>query len=187
MRTFIAINLSEEERNRVQRAARALRTSDYPIRWVSPENVHLTLKFLGEVEERRAAELGEAVERAVAGADSFEMTARGFGAFPSNRRPRVVWVGIEADERLSALFGKLESELEALGFEPETRTFKPHLTLGRARRKAGGRDFDGFEERVTSLEYEDRFGVRSVDLMRSVLKPGGAEYSIVHAARLKGR
>ena len=188
MRTFIAINLSDDERARIHRAARPLRDSEFPIRWVRPENVHLTLKFLGEVEENRVGELSEAIDRTVAGVSEFQMTAREFGAFPSNRRPRVVWVGIEVDEEvLSDLHGRLEAELERLGFERETRDFRPHLTLGRAHRRAGGRDFDGFDEVLDSLDYEDRLEVGSVDLMRSDLRPDGARYSVIHSARLEGR
>ncbi|NIR43663.1 MAG: RNA 2',3'-cyclic phosphodiesterase, partial [Gemmatimonadetes bacterium] len=100
MRAFIAINPTDEERARLDEASRPLREAGYPVRWLPRENVHLTLKFLGEVAEEQVGAVTAAVADAVAGLPSFDMTVRGFGAFPSPKRPSVVWAGIEADDAL---------------------------------------------------------------------------------------
>jgi 2'-5' RNA ligase len=184
MRVFVAINLSDEERARLTGAARRLRESDFPVRWVPPQNVHLTLKFLGEVGEDRLAELYSAVDEASSGSAAFDMALRGFGAFPSLRRPRVVWAGVEHEATLARLQEKVEMGLEAVGYERENRRFHPHLTLGRARKGARAGDFDGFEDLVNGLSYEGRFRVTAVDVMRSRLDPGGAVYSVLHSTSL---
>ncbi|NIU74883.1 MAG: RNA 2',3'-cyclic phosphodiesterase, partial [Gammaproteobacteria bacterium] len=131
MRVFVAVNPTDEERARLDEASRPLREAGYPVRWLPPENVHLTLKFLGEVTDEQADEVTAAVAEAVAGLGSFDMTVSGFGAFPSPKRPSVVWAGIEADEALRAVHERVESALESIGFPRETRPFRPHLTIGR--------------------------------------------------------
>jgi 2'-5' RNA ligase len=181
MRVFVAINLSDEERARLAGAARRLRESDFPVRWVPPQNVHLTLKFLGEVGEDSLAELYSAVDDASSDVASFDMALRGFGAFPSLRRPRVVWAGVEQEATLARLQEKVEAALEAVGYERENRRFHPHLTLGRARKGARAGDFEGFEDLVNRQSYEGRFRVTAVDVMRSRLDPEGAVYSVLHS------
>ena len=178
------MNPTEEERARLAAASRALREGGYPVRWVPPENVHLTLKFLGEIEEDLLPELSAAVEESVAGTDPFDMALNGFGAFPSLRRPSVVWLGIEPNDTLSALQEKLERALEGLGFPREDRPFRPHMTLGRTRKRARPPEFGGFAEAVKRLEYRDTFRARAVDVMRSRLMPGGALYDVLHSAGL---
>jgi 2'-5' RNA ligase len=185
MRVFVAINLSQNEKGRLETAARPLFESRFPMRWVEAPNVHLTLKFLGEVNEDRLPELFAALNDAAAGQGSFEMAVNGFGAFPSLRRPRVAWAGIEANPRLSDLQQRVETALAALGFERERRGFHPHLTLGRARKHARSNEFKGFDELVSQLSYEDAFRVTAVDVMRSQLKPDGAVYSVIHSVPLE--
>jgi 2'-5' RNA ligase len=184
MRVFVAINLGDGERARLAGAAQRLRESDFPVRWVPPQNVHLTLKFLGEVGEDRLAGLFSAVDAASSGIAAFDMTLRGFGAFPALRRPRVVWAGVEHEATLARLQENVELALEAVGYERENRRFSPHLTLGRARKRARAGDFEGFEGLVNRLTYEGTFRVPAVDVMRSRLEPGGAIYSVLHSTSL---
>jgi 2'-5' RNA ligase len=186
MRVFVAINLSQQEKSRLEAAARPLRESRFPIRWVPAPNVHLTLKFLGEVEEDRLPALYAAADGAAAGLEGFDMAANGFGAFPSLRRPQVVWAGVEDNPPLSDLQERVEAALEALGYERERRRFHPHLTLGRARKGARPNEFKGLDELVGQLAYEDVFHVGAVDVMQSQLKPSGAVYSVIHAVPLEG-
>jgi 2'-5' RNA ligase len=185
MRIFVAINPTAEVRARLAEAARGLREAGFPVRWVPPENVHLTLKFLGEVPEGRVPEICSAVDSAVAGAGPFEMAVSGFGAFPSLRRPRVVWAGIELSPPLERLQAELERALAAIGFPKEDRPYHPHLTLGRTQKYASASEFEGFAELVGRLEYDDAFHVRAVDVMRSRLMPSGALYDVVHSAGLE--
>lgn len=185
MRVFVAINLSPQEKARLETAARPLVESRFPVRWVDPQSVHLTLKFLGEVDEDRLPELCAAVDSAAAGCKGLDMVVNGFGAFPSLRRPRVVWAGVDDDPLLSGLQERVESALGALGFEPEPRRFHPHLTLGRARKHARPTEFNGFDELLGQLAYEDSFWAAAVDVMESRLKPSGATYSVIHSVRLE--
>jgi 2'-5' RNA ligase len=186
MRAFVAINLPAEVRGRLHEAARPLRDMSLPVRWVSPEGLHLTLKFLGGVADDRAGELAGAIEEATAGHGPFPMELAGFGAFPKPSRPRVLWAGVEPDDRLTAVQSAVESAMAEQGFEPEGRAFHPHVTLGRARRDASGRKLAAVEGAIAELEHSDRFEVTSVDLMRSELRPGGARYEVVRAVELGG-
>ena len=185
MRVFVAVNASREERARLGQASSVLRDAGFPVRWVPTDNVHLTLKFLGEVSEERREELAAAVDGAVAGLGTVRMTVGGFGAFPSLRRPNVIWVGIELNEQLETLQNRLESELAALGFAKETRPFRPHLTLGRTRRGASPSEFAGLDRLAQQISYRDCFEVRAVELMRSRLLPGGAVYDVIHRSELE--
>ncbi len=185
MRVFVAINLKEAERARLADASRPLREAGYPVRWVPAENVHLTLKFLGELSEERMDEVCGAVDRAVDAVGSFEMAVGGFGAFPTPRRPSVIWTGIELNPVLGALQERVETELGSIGFPREDRRFKPHLTIGRAKKKARPPEFRGLEAALAELRFADTFQVSSVDVMKSQLLPTGAVYEVVHRAGLE--
>jgi 2'-5' RNA ligase len=184
MRIFIAINPTTAVRSRVNAATRPLREAGFPIRWVADENVHLTLKFLGEVPEERLDDLYRAVDGAAGGVSTFDMNLKGFGVFPSPRRPSVVWVGVDLDPPLAELQSRTEDALAELGYAREDRRFHPHLTLGRSKKKARPPEFEGLAEAIERLEYGDTFRTASVDVMRSVLMPTGAVYDIIHSAKL---
>lgn len=180
-RLFVAVNPSAEVRHRLVEAARPLLASAYPIRWVVPENIHLTLKFLGNVSDERVPEIASAVDQAVLGAEPFEMSLVGFGAFPALRRPQVVWVGVEANAVLQGLQERIETGLAELRFPRETRAFHPHLTLGRARKRSTVGQFKGLGDLLQGLRYRDASIVDAVDLMCSRLQPGGAVYDVVRS------
>lgn len=185
MRTFVAINPEAEKIERLYAAARELREESYPIRWVASENVHLTLKFLGEVPENRVRDVGDALDRAVADLHAFEIRLDGFGAFPSPRRPSVVWAGVSSSPQLTDVYERVEEALAELGYPREARDFHPHLTLGRSRKSTGPRQFRGLDEILERLSWTDTVVVRAVDLMRSELKPTGAEYDAVRRLKLR--
>jgi RNA 2',3'-cyclic 3'-phosphodiesterase len=145
--------------------------------WVSPDNLHLTLKFLGGVEPGRLAGIEVALARVAVEARPFDLAVRGLGAFPTPSRPRVLWAGVAAGgEALGALARRVDDALAALGFEREARAYSPHVTLGRVRMPrrdaslaaalAAGAGTDFGHARVARL-----------DLMRSDLSPRGARYS----------
>lgn len=187
MRVFVAINPPDEVRMRIGEAERELREAGFPIRWVPAENVHLTLKFLGEVPEERLRDVYEVVNAAVKGIDVFDMAVSGLGAFPSLRRPNVVWLGVELDSVLSSLQVRTEENLGQLGFPREDRPFRPHLTLGRARKRVESSEFRGLEDIVRRIEYSDSFRVGTVDIMSSRLMPTGAIHDVIHTAELGAR
>ncbi len=184
MRVFVAINPSSDERARLAEASRPLREAEYPIRWVAAENVHLTLKFLGEVAEAQLPGVRAAVDESAKGLGALEMAVRDFGAFPTLRRPQVVWAGLESSAALATLQSRVEGALADLGFPREKRAFRPHLTLGRAQKRTRVSDFEGLEELVKGLSYNDVYRVRGVDVMRSRLTPRGAIYDVLHTAQL---
>lgn len=184
MRVFVAINLPARERERLHAATGVLREGDFPVRWVAPENVHLTLKFLGEVPEPKVPDVGNALTESLASIERFRMELGGVGAFPSLRSPRVIWVGVEPNEELSEAQRRVESALADLGHPPEKRDFRAHLTLGRGEKGARRARFQGLEGLAGKVDYRGRVAVESVDVMRSTLRPGGAEYDVVQRVML---
>jgi 2'-5' RNA ligase len=184
MRLFVAINLPDEVKGEIWKATEPLRTIAYPVRWVAPESIHLTLKFLGEVDGARESEIVSALGRAVEGARRFRMSLSGFGAFPSVRQPRVLWVGCEGVPPLELLQHQVEREMERIGFSLDGRPFRPHLTLGRAVRGARASEFRGLQEAMAGLSFAADVMVESADLMQSQLTPQGARYVRRYAAAL---
>ena len=184
MKLFVAVNLPDGVRRALWQATAPLRDAEYPVQWVRPEGIHLTLKFLGEVEAAREPELRGALSRAVAGARAVPLAVRGFGVFPDMSRPRVIWTGLEPDPALELLQHGVEREFGPLGFPPEGRPFRPHLTLGRAARDARPRDFGGLGKALDRLRYEETVLVSSVDLMESLAEGRGRGYEVRHSERL---
>lgn len=172
MRVFIAVDLSNEIRNALRDVQRKLRPLGGPARWVAPESIHITLKFIGEVPEKRVEEIDSALTGLTW--KPFTVTVRGVGFFPGNRSPRVFWAGMEAPT-MQGLAEQLDTRMERLGFDKEKRAFRPHLTLARARNT---RMDSALVAASTQFEEHD-FGAFTVDrvfLFRSILKPAGAVY-----------
>lgn len=186
MRLFVALNLPHELRREIYDAAAPLRALGLPVRWVDPAQIHLTLKFLGEVPEPEVAAVGACIASVARRHEPFALRIGGLGGFPSLERPRVLWLGVQAPPVLGALQAALEKELEALGFAPEDRPFRPHLTLGRVRTDARGGSFRGLGERAGALRIDATVAVRTVDLMRSTLDPRGARYDRIAGSPLGG-
>jgi 2'-5' RNA ligase len=184
MRLFIALNLPKKERERIYRAARPLREEDLPVRWLEPAHFHVTLKFLGEVRRERLPQVDEAVQRVARSTAPFETKFAGFGAFPTIRRPRVVWLGVRANPELRCLKQDLEWRLGEIGFDAETRAFHPHVTLGRASDRNGAGAFRGLDELIAGLVFMGDVKVHTLDLMRSDTSREGSTYSLLSSARL---
>ena len=184
MRLFVALNLPPPVRDALWTATAPLRERGLPVKWVRGEGIHVTLKFLGEVEDEREFELRDALGRAVAGARALPLALGGFGAFPDFRRPRVIWVGIAPEPALELLQDRVERAFAPLGFPTEARAFRPHVTLGRATRDARPASFGGLESALEPLAFAETALVESVDLMQSTLQSGGAVYHVRHRERL---
>lgn len=145
------------------------------VRWIPAENLHLTLKFLGDVEEARVSSIRAAVRDALTDNTRFFVTARGLGVFPDSRRPRVLWVGLASPE-LARLAGQVERALEPLGFERAAAPFRPHVTIGRWRRpESRGDRLRGELARWRDHEFGE-FRIDAATLFRSTLRPEGAVY-----------
>lgn len=184
MRLFVALNLPPAVREALWAATAPLRELGLPVNWVRGDGIHLTLKFLGEVGDDREAEITAALGRAAAGARTLALALAGFGVFPDFRRPRVVWAGIAPEPGLEILQHRVEQEFAPLGFPSEARPFRPHVTLGRARRDARPRDFAGLEPALARLEFAQTAVVSALDMMQSTLGSGGAVYNVRHSERL---
>jgi RNA 2',3'-cyclic 3'-phosphodiesterase len=176
MRLFIALNLPPEERDRLYQATEPLRGAGLPVRWVEAAGIHVTLKFLGEVRGDKLDAIKQAVRTAAGKSTVFRTTVGGFGAFPTLRRPRVLWVGVAATPEMRCLKHDLEWELARLGYEREVRAFVPHITLGRAAADRGAGDFRMLEDLIRQVDYGSALEVESLDVMRSHLSPAGARY-----------
>jgi len=186
MRLFVALNLPKKEKDRIYRGARALRESELPVSWVEPDQYHITLKFLGEVSEDRIGAVEQAIERVAVTTGALDLAVSGFGAFPTIRRPQVIWVGVEPTPALRCLKQDIEWALTDCGFTRETRAFHPHLTLGRAEALNGAGAFRGLDERAAALAYKGKIQVRNLDLMRSHLSKAGARYTLHRSSTFEG-
>lgn len=186
IRTFIAIEIPDTIRKIIANFQRSLAEEPFPIRWVKPENIHLTLKFIGEVPPETVQTIREKVFDAPPLTKPFEVTVSGTGVFPNIRKPRVFWIGItRGAEELIHLAGRIEQELEPLKLRKEKRSYKPHLTLGRFTKT---RRIKGLEQFLSpDILYAGTFRVNSLVLMKSVLSPEGAEYTPLAEHALAGR
>jgi RNA 2',3'-cyclic 3'-phosphodiesterase len=182
IRTFIAIELTPQlQRALAETQARFKRDpSARSVRWVAPENIHVTLKFLGDVDQARMAELQEAIASVCLTTRPFAITLGSAGAFPNLRRPNVVWVGAHGQiDRVSQLAQEIDDACAELGFSREERPFTPHLTLGRVKREASPAD----RQQIGALIGKSPVGelgelqVGQVSVMKSELKPGGSVYT----------
>jgi len=186
VRSFIAVHIPDAIRRDISILIGALRPySGADVKWVRPESLHLTLKFLGDVEQERISAAACAIERSVSALSAFDLALGGTGAFPNPRRPGVLWIGVrKGAEPLASLAGAVESALAGLGFERERRPFSAHLTLGRIRSPGNsGR----IVERMTEAGFEcDPFRIASVHVMKSDLQRSGAVYTTLRTLNLKG-
>jgi len=159
-----------------------VRDRGLPVKWVRPEGLHLTLKFLGDVDDAREPSLRAALGQVGGGPVSLHI--EGLGAFPDFRRPRIVWAGVAPDPALELLQHRVEQVFAPLGFPTEARAFRPHLTLGRAGREARPHDFTGLEDALATITFAETVIVPDLDLMQSTLQSGGAVYQVKHRERL---
>ncbi|HWQ70042.1 MAG TPA: RNA 2',3'-cyclic phosphodiesterase [Patescibacteria group bacterium] len=181
IRAFVAANLNPDLKAALAMVQDRLKATRADVGWVRPENLHLTLKFLGQVEEDRIGAIGQAIAAAATGCGPVRLVFQGLGAFPRPREARVVWIGLShGSEALVALQAKIEAALESLGFAGEARPFTAHLTLGRvrgpARREQLARALTEAPAEALGEMVLDR-----IELMRSDLSAGGARYSILQS------
>jgi 2'-5' RNA ligase len=184
IRAFIAVEIDQAVVQRIVEAVHELRGKISDIRWTRQANCHLTVKFLGAIDEKQVDSIGQALDRALSLFPRCTINVKGLGVFPDAKRPRILWVGV-AGKPLATLAEKVETALAPLGFEKEKRTFTPHLTI--ARWREGKRPARDLRDVLNQWKDHDFGGstVREVKLFESVLKPGGAEYRPLKSVRLK--
>jgi 2'-5' RNA ligase len=182
MRAFFAVNMPLEVKGKLQEEISRLRNLLHggSVRWVRPEGIHLTLKFLGEISNNNLEQFHQVLEREVKRNPFFTLRVGGFGCFPNIRRPRVMWIGItEESGTLTRVQSAIEEKLVPLGIEKEGRPFHPHLTLGRVRRNISMSELTQIQDVVKEFVVGQigHFEVSELHLIRSILRPAGAEYS----------
>jgi 2'-5' RNA ligase len=187
MRTFIAIELSEEIKDFLSRIQNQLRSTGADVKWVQPQNIHLTLKFLGERDDKKIEKIIQILEDAVKEIRQFSIRLSSIGAFPRITSPRVIWIGVsDGDTETKVVAEELEKNLAKIGIPKEDRPFSSHITIGRTR--------SGLNREVLVKELEnltDKFGeekleflVNKITLFESTLTPKGPIYEVLKEASL---
>ena len=183
MRLFFAINFPEDVRAAIRDAARPIRETAPSVRWTAADKLHLTVRFLGEVDPSQVDGLAHAGASVARRHGPVELAIGGIGAFPNPRRPRVVWMGVERSPRLELIAHELEEAIAPLGFEPEGRAFRPHVTLARVREEDQRAVAHALSD-VPPVEIPDPVMAETIELMRSVPGAGGSRYEIQQSWRL---
>lgn len=179
MRSFIAIDCEKNLKENISSLIRKLDSGKGNIRWIKDQGIHLTLKFLGNITDRQLEAINHELKNAIKLFYPFDLSLRGTGSFPpSTRFPKVLWVGVEENNTLNSLQYEIEHSLFKLGFPKEKKQYRPHLTLGRVKKK------DGLEPILGTIQKnrEEFFGkmtVERVTLFKSTLQPAGAEYKVL--------
>ena len=187
-RAFIAVDLSTEVLERLAQVMDELRAEigESAVRWTPVENMHLTLKFLGDVSMANVNRLKDIIHTTAASHHEFAFSVGGLGAFPSAQRARVLWVGVEGPQDLTGIQRMVDTGTARLGYASENRPFKPHLTLGRVSRNAGPKDM----QKISQVFKEKKVGflgvtqVKEIHLFRSDLHTDGAVYSRIYTTSL---
>lgn len=192
MRAFVAIELPAGLRRALGQEISGLRErlGTSAIRWVSPEAVHLTLKFLGEIDDRTARSISGTLDTLCPNFARTDYRIGSLGTFPNANRPRVIWIGVqEASGELLRLQVEVERGAVELGIQPEERPFHPHLTLGRVKREASSSEMQTLAQELQKLQIGSlgEAALEGVSLMRSELSPTGAVYTRLHYAPLKDK
>jgi 2'-5' RNA ligase len=183
-RAFIALNLPDADRQALHAAAQPVRDAVDSGAWVAAANLHLTLKFLGQVEPGPLASVEQRLREIAARHRPLTLDIGGAGVFPNLRAPRIVWMGVGQDARLELLYHDVERACDVLGFPVEGRAFRPHLTLGRLKAPPDATARGRLTEAVRALTESRRVVVRTVDLMASRPGAGGSRYTVMNAAPL---
>jgi RNA 2',3'-cyclic 3'-phosphodiesterase len=189
LRAFIAVEMPGWIQSAISQSTTALKNAlpKTLVRWVAPQNVHLTLKFLGDVSPKNLEHLVETLKPEVAAHEVFPISISGLGAFPNTRRARVIWIGLEAPPALEALRCRVEAAAAQLGYLPEERQFSPHLTIGRVVQNVSSADLQRIRRSLetTQVGHLGTQQVEAVHIFKSDLQPGGAVYTHLYALPMK--
>ena len=184
IRAFIAVDVPPEVKNHLSSVSAALGSLDLDARLAPVSSIHLTLRFLGNVEESRVPGIGDAIRRCAQRVPPFPLAIRNLGAFPSRKRPRVVWAGVAGDGGLERLHQLLDLELRELGFDREKKKFRPHLTLLRLKSSRNRKRLSGFLDQEVDRTNPVSFCVRQIHLYESRLHSRGARHFKLVTAEL---
>ncbi|OQX88281.1 MAG: 2'-5' RNA ligase [Candidatus Omnitrophica bacterium 4484_70.2] len=180
MRAFIAFPLPSSIKERLKEIEESLKGYPIKAKWVKPENLHLTLKFLGEIEEEKIADLKKILEE-MSNLSKIEVKLTNFGFFPSSSNPRVFFVSLDKEKELNLIDQKLEEKLAPLGF-PQEQRFKAHITLARIKEK---KNIHLLKEKIKEVRLEEKFFLSQITLFKSILTPSGPIYEEIFKINLK--
>ena len=190
VRSFIAIPVPSERIEALEQSVKHLDEEiGRHVRWVRPEGIHLTLKFMGDIPAATAERVLEALLPVTAGFNSFQLSISGLGVFPNSRRPRVLWAGLDGGlKSLSELHMAVDEAVEKLGLPKDQRPFSPHLTLGRVRRDAAEGQLQKIGEAMSSTKIPSvpAWLADTVNLMRTELDPAGSRHYLMGSAPIGG-
>lgn len=188
IRAFLAIEIPRAIQLAIWQSTSPLRNELGPcLRWTPAENIHLTLKFLGDISPASVDELTQAVRASVDSIPAFDIQVGGFGSFPNFKRARILWVGAQAPTELDALFQGVESACARVRFERETRAFSPHLTIARVKADISAAERNKISRllEAATIDVLGAARVDSVHLFKSDLRPSGVVYTKLFSASLK--
>lgn len=187
LRAFIAIEIPVEIKQAIAvQSAGLQKNAGRSVRWVTPENIHLTLKFLGDISPTNLELLCQALQAECSQHAPFEISVGGLGCFPNPHRPRIIWVGLEIPPELNRLQHKLENATAKLGYASEEKAFSPHLTIGRVREQAEPSELHwlGTALKEAQIGQLGSFVATTVQVFKSDLQPSGPIYSSLFSAHL---
>jgi 2'-5' RNA ligase len=179
LRCFIAIPVPDQIRRNIGDQIDNLKTFQADVKWVASGNLHITLKFLGATPESLIPDIKEALSRIALSYRQFSITLSGAGCFPAVKYPRVLWVGAEDSGMMARLQKEIDDTLSSFGFAKEVKIFHPHLTIGRVRSQKGISRMMGVFESLRSINF-GAFAACGIHIIKSELKPKGAEYTSLH-------
>ena len=183
IRAFICIELPDDIKEKLGRLQADLKALGQSVRWTRTDGIHLTLKFLGDIEQEVVPNIVEQISEAAQQISPFEIQVKDVGAFPNFKKPRVFWIGIdEQSGALAHIQTAIESNLASLGFEKEQRRFSPHLTIGRVKTSEGLNSISSALEQMKLKVMS--FSAKQVVVMQSQLQPTGAVYTPLHVIKI---
>jgi len=180
MRTFVAIDFSPQIRGKIGEIIEYFKTQtpDYALKWVEPQNLHMTIKFLGEVSEGHLRTIKDVLSDTLEGRSAFEIEVTGMGMYPSGQKPRVIWLGVEGSETLKDIHKSLDQALQKASIPPDKRGLSPHLTIARVRRNVETLIVQDIGKTLSQFKI-DSLGKCTIDrivLYKSTLTPSGPIY-----------
>lgn len=183
IRAFIAIEIPPEAKNFLADLLKELTKTDADVKWIDPDKIHLTLKFLGNITKEQTNKIQEILENELKEFGSFKIRIKSIGTFPKLEYPRVIWVGATGEEIMKPIAKLIDDKVNKLGFPLEKRSFKAHLTLGRVRSE---KNKDKLITAIKKLEVFEgpEFMVNSISLFQSTLTANGSHYTLLHKIKL---
>lgn len=180
MRTFVAIDFSAEIREKIGEIINYFKTQtpDYALKWVEPQNLHMTIKFLGEVSEGHLQAIKDVLADNLKGKSAFEIEVTGMGMYPSTQKPRVIWLGIEGSEPLKDIHKSLDLALQKVSIPPDKRGLSPHLTIGRVRKNVETLIVQDIGKTLSQFKIDSlgKYTIDKIVLYKSTLTPKGPIY-----------